>query len=105
MEQFMSYVMEVTNLSGTLEGDTTVNNMQIAVKSNQATTLSIEQLYKMAQDIIKNKLNNFKAIQNYLSQKKKQNKNAQRAINVSLKNCLQDIADQNIGSVFQSMMK
>jgi len=27
MEQFMSYVMKVTNLSGTLEGDTTINNM------------------------------------------------------------------------------
>lgn len=67
----MSYVMNVTNLSGTLEGDTTVNNMEVAVKSNQATTLSIEQLYKMAQDIINNKLNNFKAIQNYLVQKKK----------------------------------
>lgn len=105
MEQFMNYVMKVTNLSGTLEGDTTVNNMQIAVKSNQATTLSIEQLYKMAQDIIKNKLNNFKAIQDYLVQKKKQNKNAQRAINVSLKDCLQDIADQNVGSTIQSIMK
>jgi len=45
--------------------------MEVAVKSNQATTLSIEQLYKMAQDIVQNKLSNFQAIQNYLIKKKK----------------------------------
>lgn len=93
MEQFMKYVMQVTNLSGALQGDTTVNNMQMAVKSNQATTLSIEQLYNMAQDITKNKLNNFQAIQKYLTQKKKQNKEAEQSINVSLKQTLQNIAD------------
>lgn len=91
MEQFMSYVLKVTNLSGTLEGDTTVDNMQVAVKSNQATTLSISQLFNMAQEIINNKLNNFQAIKQYLTKKKKENKAAQRSINVSLKDSLQNI--------------
>ena len=103
MEQFMSYVLDVTNLSGTLQGDTTVANMEVAVKSNQATTLSIEQLYKMAQDIVQNKLSNFQAIQNYLIKKKKQNKDNEHAINVSLKDCLQDIADEYIGGAVASM--
>lgn len=103
MEQFMSYVMQVTNLSGTLEGDTTVNNMQMAVKSNQATTLSIEQLFNMAQEIINNKLNNFQAIQNYLIKKKKENKEIQRPINVSLKQVLQNIANETIGETINSI--
>ena len=101
MEQFMSYVMKVTNLSGTLEGDTTINNMQMAVKSNQATTLSIEQLFNMAQEIINNKLNNLQAIQEYLIKKKKENKEAQRSINVSLKQTLQNIANETIGETIK----
>lgn len=105
MEQFMGYVMKVTNLSGTLEGDTTVGHMQMAIKSNQATTLSIEQLFNMAQEIINNKLNNFQAIQKYLAQKKKENKNAQRSINISLKQALQNIADETIGEVISSIQK
>ena len=105
MEQFMSYVMQVTNLSGTLEGDTTVGNMQMAVKSNQATTLSIEQLFNMAQEIIDNKLNNFQAIQKYLTQKKKENKEAQHSINASLKQTLQNIADETVGEVINSIQK
>lgn len=105
MEQFMNYVMQVTNLSGTLEGDTTVNNMQMAIKSNQATTLSIEQLYNIAQDIIKNKLNNFQAIQKYLIQKKKQNKEAEHSINISLKQTLQNIADNTIEDVISQIQK
>ena len=101
----MSYVMQVTNLSGTLEGDTTVNNMQMAVKSNQATTLSIEQLFNMAQEIINNKLNNFQAIQEYLTKKKKENKEAQRPINVSLKQVLQNIANETIGETINSIQQ
>lgn len=103
MEQFMSYVMKVTNLSGALEGDTTINNMQMAVKSNQATTLSIEQLFNMAQEIINNKLNNFQAIKEYLIKKKKENKEAQRPINVSLKQILQNIANETIGEAIDSI--
>lgn len=105
MEQFMSYVMQVTNLSGTLEGDITVNNMQMAVKSNQATTLSIEQLFNMAQEIINNKLNNFQAIQKYLIKKKKENKEVQRPINVSLKQVLQNIANETIGETIDSVQR
>lgn len=103
MEQFMSYVMKVTNLSGALEGDTTINNMQMAIKSNQATTLSIEQLFNMAQEIINNKLNNFQAIKEYLIKKKKENKEAQRPINVSLKQILQNIANETIGEAIDSI--
>jgi len=40
-EQFMSYVLGVTNLSGTLEGDTSVGLMELAIKSKNATTLSV----------------------------------------------------------------
>lgn len=105
MEQFMNYVIKVTNLSGALEGDTTVNNMQMAVKSNKATTLSIEQLFNMAQEIIDNKLNNFQAIQKYLIKKKKENKEAQHPINVSLKQALQNIANETIGEIIDSIQK
>lgn len=103
MEQFMNQVMQVTNLSGTLEGDTTVDNMQVAIKSSQATTLSIEQLFNMAQEIINNKLNNFQAIQKYLIKKKKENKEAQRPINASLKQALQNIANETIGETINSI--
>ena len=101
-EQFMSYVLGVTNLSGTLEGDTTVERMELAIKSKNATTLSIEQLYNITQDIINNKLNNFEAIQNYLNTLKKANSQAQYGINVSLKEALQHVADNNLEAVINS---
>ena len=103
IEQFMSYVLGVTNLSGTLQGDTTVGQAEIAVKSKGATTLSIEQLFQMAKDIVNLKLNNFNAIQQYLNKKKKENKEAESSINRSLKEILQNIADENIGNIIQDI--
>lgn len=103
IEQFMSYVLGVTNLSGTLQGDTTVGQAEIAVKSKGATTLSIEQLFQMAKDIVNLKLNNFNAIQQYLNKKKKENKEAESSINRSLKEILQNIADENIGNIIQGI--
>lgn len=103
IEQFMNNVMKVTNLSGTLQGDTTVNNMQLAIKSSQATTLSIKQLYEIAQNIVQNKINNFQAIKNYLIEKKKQNKQAEHNINISLKEILQNIANETIGQAIQAI--
>lgn len=99
IEEFMNYVLGVTNLSGTLEGDTTVQNMEVAIKSKNATTLSIEQLYKITQDLISMKLDNFSAIQNYLTNIKKENKQAERAINISLKNALSTITSDAIDAV------
>lgn len=96
MEQFMSAVIGVTNLSGTLQGDTTVGQMQVAIKSKNATTLSIEQLYNIAQGLIKNKFNNFSEIKNYLINIKMNNKNVQQQINKSLKESLRQITDQYV---------
>lgn len=101
IEVFMNHVMGVTNLSGTLQGDTTVQNMEIAIKSKNATTLSIQQLFKITQDLISQKLNNFSAIQNYLVQVKKTNKQAERAINVSFKQALNGITSDAISAVNQ----
>ena len=102
MEQFMNEVLGVTNLSGALQGDTTIQNLEMAIKSNKATTLSIQQLYQITQDIIQNKLNNFQAIQNYLIEKKKNNKLAENYINKDLTEQLQYIADTNVGQAVQT---
>ena len=96
MEQFMSAVMGVTNLSGTLQGDTTVGQMQVAIKSKNATILSIEQLYNIAQGLIKNKFNNFSEIKNYLINIKMSNRDIQQQINKSLKESLKQITDQYV---------
>lgn len=96
MEQFMSAVMDVTNLSGTLQGDTTVGQMQVAIKSKNATTLSIEQLYNIAQGLIKNKFNNFSEIKNYLINIKMSNRDVQQQINKSLKESLKQVTDQYV---------
>lgn len=104
-EQFMLYVLGVTNLSGTLEGDTSVGHMELAVKSKNATTLSIQQLYNMAQEIINNKLDNFQSIQKYLVTIKQGNAKAQHGINVSLKAALQNIADENLGQIINNFSK
>lgn len=101
IEVFMNHVMGVTNLSGTLQGDTTVQNMEVAIKSKNATTLSIQQLFKISQDLISQKLNNFSAIQNYLTQVKKANKQAERAINISLKQVLNGVTSDAIDAVNQ----
>lgn len=101
IEVFMNHVMGVTNLSGTLQGDTTVQNMEVAIKSKNATTLSIQQLFKISQDLISQKLNNFSAIQNYLTQVKKANKQAERAINISLKQALNGVTSDAINAVNQ----
>jgi len=53
----------------------------------------------MAKDIVNLKLNNFNAIQQYLNKKKKENKEAESSINRSLKEILQNIADENIGNI------
>ncbi len=105
MEQFMNQVLGITNLSGTLQGDITVGNMEIAVKSAGATVLSIKQLYNIAQDISNNKLNNFKAIQNYLNSQKKNNKLMERPINKSLKASLQNIGNETLGQMLASYEK
>ena len=104
-EQFMSYVLGVTNLSGTLEGDTSVGLMELAIKSKNATTLSVQQLYNMAQEIINNKLDNFQSIQKYLITIKQGNAKAQHGINVSLKAALQNIADESLGQIINNFSK
>ena len=101
IEVFMNHVMGVTNLSGTLQGDTTVQNMEVAIKSKNATTLSIQQLFKITQDLISQKLNNFSAIQNYLTQTKKTNKQAEKAINISFKQALNGVTSDAIDVVNQ----
>jgi len=68
----------------------------MAVKSKNATTLSIAQLYNISQTIVNNKLTNFNAIKQYLIETKKNNKQAKVAINISLKQSLQNIADENL---------
>ena len=101
MELFMNVVLGVTNLSGTLQGDTTVGTAEMAIKSKGASTLSIQQLYNIANDIINNKLNNFGAIKNYLTQKKAQNKQAQQKLNISYKELLNIEEDTRVEDILK----
>lgn len=101
MEQFMSYVLQVTNLSGTLQGDTTVGRMELAIKSKSSTTLSIQQLYTISQDIIKK--TSFQEIQEYLESVKKKNREAQKRINVDLNNALKNVTETNLQNVIDEL--
>lgn len=53
VEEFVTATFNVTNESGMLSGDTTINNIEYAIKSANASTLGISQLKKLANDIIK----------------------------------------------------
>ena len=53
VEEFVTATFDVTNESGMLSGDTTLDNIEYAIKSANASTLSINQLRKLANDIIK----------------------------------------------------
>ena len=101
MEQFMSYVLQVSNLSGALQGDTSAGRMELAIKSKGATTLSIEQLYKISQEIVEK--TDFQTIQKYLESVKSKNREAQKRINIDLNNALKDVTETNLQNVINEL--
>lgn len=105
IEQFMNIVLNVTNLSGTLEGDITIKDIEYAVKSNQASTLSIQQLYEISEDIINNKLDNYDKIYKYLIDKKHKNKQKEQKINVNLESYLKDYIGGDMNDIINQFKK
>ena len=83
IEEFVMATFNVTNESGMLSGDTTIDNIEYAIKSANASVLSINQLRKLANDIIndahfdKQKMLDLK---NKLKQRAKSRTNIKRAL-------------------------
>lgn len=103
MQQFMNVVLKITNLKGVLQGDTQVQNMQMAIKSAGASTLDIQQIYTLTKGIVDNKLNNQEAIKNFLKNKKKEFKNEAKEININLQEALEDQINDNMDEVVKSV--
>lgn len=54
--QFLKYgVANVDNISGLLQGDVSKGNIEYAIKSANASLLSLQQIDKLAQEIVKSK--------------------------------------------------
>ncbi len=100
MELFMNYLLiNVTNESGILSGDFQNNLMEVAVKSANASTLSLKQIYNLVVKLKKQKINNFQEIMNFLKKEKDRLEKKARPINKSLKSSLQYIADEHLSTI------
>lgn len=106
MELFMHYLLiNVTNESGMLSGDFQNNLMEIAVKSANASALSLKQIYNLVVKLKKQKTNNFQEIMNFLKKEKDKLEKRAKPINKSLKLSLQYIADENLSVIMKDLNK
>ena len=106
MELFMHYLLiNVTNESGMLSGDYKNNLMEIAVKSANASALSLKQIYNLVVKLKKQKTNNFQEIMNFLKKEKDKLEKRAKPINKSLKLSLQYIADENLSVIMKDLNK
>lgn len=102
IEILMNGVLSVTNLAGALEGDISLNGVEYAVKSKGASTLSLNQLLVLADEII-NKDFSQSGLQKFLEDVKQDQRAKAASINKAIEVNLETTVDADVTSYINNL--
>lgn len=102
IEILMNGVLSVTNLAGALEGDISLNGIEYAVKSKGASTLSLNQLLILADEII-NKDFSQSGLQKFLEDVKQDQRAKAASINKAIEVNLETTVDADVTSYINNL--
>ena len=104
IEILMQGVLSVTNLAGALEGDVTVGNVEYAIKSKGASTLSLKQLLSLADEIITKDFS-YKGLREMLKNIKEEQRKKAGYINKAIEVNLESEVDSEVKAFIKSINK